>query len=828
MLTHILYSNHRDGTRPVPHSGLAFVELLAASDHDRTATVDGSGNPNILASAAGLLSPNAHAVSQDSFYHNAKKSTKSANESHGGAVFPGCYGPLHSVNNKEFAIDSTLGHQLQELSFNEIVDLSYMFNYIEPQGRLGKKRVKVQLDDTNWSRPFSLDSVGVNQMLTVNNNIRGCMELGFKISVAPGRLAKYTKIVRFLPRFSIVNKLPVALKILQPTGFAGQAAEVEISAEKVRPYHLPAMFGERQISLLLDGGWHRSVAFNIDQIGVFNMQVKRRINLATIQHVNTRGAPEFQEILPPLRTLGVYFETDWGEENIVVKSLQKGSYAANNTDIKIGDVLLSIDNEVVDGKNFELAMVLMRNKLASASGCTVRFRTVEEKIRLIRESALITTKANQRARLRRPLEGSSQALTANTATTALEIDQIEEIGGTPRTIHDYGSYTLDTAGLRVGTEINDDVHDERSSSRLATVTQKELRERSKDKDRLILRVELRQVESSAMVFVQELSPNVNAEYRIENKSVCYKLYYKQKGIVGNSWMVLNPGQSRSYVWEDPFKPHKLLVHSGANILSPSNEYAHVMSGQAGQFFMLRDGDPGVGAYWGYLAGINPDQATVVSFDEIGSKETMFVSHKTDLRMIATVKSEGPTKILLITPSLENRQVIRELRYCSEFINEQLIQVARLITQLGELSQYSTTPDVLSSKLALLDSQFEDALVRMKEKQTKLVEVDQALSGGASAKVSSAPAPRPSVTGAKNSGNNANGPIVTDNNTTAIPQSLLSYRPIERVMQCGIERQHQLEVRVMEAKELTALVAGKMEDVYCKVVIKSDDLSLVTQ
>jgi hypothetical protein len=820
------------------------MEMQAATvqENERGLTPESLPSPpSVLSNSAGVLSPNA--PSQDSFYaqqHAKRAASSRAGDAHsvGGAVFPGCYGPLHSVNNKEFAIDSPLAHQLQELTFNEIVDLSYMFNYIEPQGRLGKKRVKVQLDDATWSRPFSLDSVGVNQMITVNNAQRGCMELGFKISVAPGRLAKYTKILRFLPRFSVVNKLPVSLKALQPTGFSGQASETEISAEKVRPYHLPAMFGERQIALQLDG-WHRSVAFNIDQIGIFNIQLKRRINLAAIQHVNTRGAPEYSVILQPMRTLGIYFETDWGEENIVVKSLQKGSYATRNTDVKVGDVLLAIDREQLNGKRFDFAMMVIRNRLSSAHGCTLRFRTIEEKMRLIRESALTTTMKTQRG-TKRSAGGSGMNGLQSSSHGESEADE-----GMRRILHSLSYDARDPAGdnprhrslggaLTLGLDLTGDIH--RLEDKLlgpATVAAKPTakqerthRFRNKDHERMVLRVELRQVESSAMVFVQELGAHVSAEYRVENKSVCYNLYYKQKGIPGNSWQMLYPGQSRSYVWEDPFKPHKLLVHTGDNVLSPKDERAQDASSEAGQFLTkLGDGDDVMSTYWGYMVGLNADQATAVSFDEIGLKETLFVAHKTDQKMIATVKSEGPTKILLVTPSLDNRQVIRELRYCTEFINEQLTLLNVLVERLTELARFSPTPAVLTSKLALLDSQFEETLVRMREKQARLLEVDEALQSNPSAK-------RPSAATRASFGKKKFGPEDQERETMkpSAPQDsdLLAYRPIERVVDLGIERQHQLAICVLEAKELQALVAGKMEDVYCKVVIKSEDLTVVTQ
>ncbi len=48
----------------------------------------------------------------------------------------------------------------------------------------------------------------------------------------------------------------------------------------------------------VDGPYGRTVAFDIDQIGVFTMEIKRRVDLASIQHVNTRGAPEYTVILP--------------------------------------------------------------------------------------------------------------------------------------------------------------------------------------------------------------------------------------------------------------------------------------------------------------------------------------------------------------------------------------------------------------------------------------------------------------------------------------------------------------------------------------------------
>jgi hypothetical protein len=74
---------------------------------------------------------------------------------------------------------------------------------------------------------------------------------------------------------------------------------------------------------------------------------------------------------------------------------------------------------------------------------------------------------------------------------------------------------------------------------------------------------------------------------------------------------------------------------------------------------------------------------VVSFDVIGSKEMLSVAHRSDMKLLAVVKSEGPTKILHITPSLQNAVMLREMQYCTNFLQEQigLLQVRNHINHV---------------------------------------------------------------------------------------------------------------------------------------------------
>jgi hypothetical protein len=82
-----------------------------------------------------------------------------------------------------------------------------MFNYQDTR-ILGKRRILIQLDNSEWSDPISIDSVGTPFAAQVEQpEMDQLLEIGYKIKLAPGRLAKYTKIVRLMPRFIFENKI---------------------------------------------------------------------------------------------------------------------------------------------------------------------------------------------------------------------------------------------------------------------------------------------------------------------------------------------------------------------------------------------------------------------------------------------------------------------------------------------------------------------------------------------------------------------------------------------------------------------------------------------
>ncbi len=650
--------------------------------------------------------------------HNRGLIKSSDGRKSGNVSFPGLPGPFH---NLEIPTDGLEWELLNDISFHKTVEHAYMFNFKDESTLLSiNKKVKLQLEDSDWSRSFSLDSVGVNQALVINHPELGVLEVGFKISLAPGKLSKYTKIIRFLPRFTFVNRLPVGIRVIQADGFGEEGQESRrhekiVTAGHAKTYHLPVLFGERKLLMKIDGPWQTTVPISIDHIGFFSLEVHKHFDLASIPHVNTRGAPEYSVVLPSNTTIGLAFETDWGEENIVVKSLQIGSFAARETDIKVGDVLIAIDEIPVSAKQFEHVMALIKSNLAQHS-VTIKLRTIEEKLRIIRESAILEKRNSERKRtasvaatpkIFSPIPLQSQAVTENGTTDGHTFPEVFPI-----------------------------------------------------------RVEFRPVDSSVMVVVSPLSVQDNVEYKIENRSGCFCLFYKQKGIVGNSWATILPGETKPYVWEDPFKPHKLLVHVGDNILSPPDTRNGKALRDGVDFGEKGKGDDSLSIYLTYLTGVASDSAVIINLDEIGSSEILPI-HK-DGKLSATIKSEGPTKILSVTPQVDEKDYKDEINFCGIFCRYQIGFLKNLIK---EFSQSSASLVDLRGTLVRFHNDFKSQ---------------------------------------------------NDFKPAESPRFPILFEPLERFIEGSIDQLHQLEVEIFEAKELPPIVAGKLEDTYCKLYVRNSE------
>lgn len=731
-------------------------------------------------------------------------------------IFPGTKGPLHSSHAQEFECESQYQQLLGELSFEEITSMAYMFSFNDDTRLLLQRRVAFQIDDSDWSRAFSLDSVGVNQVVPVDEYQYGMLEVGFRINSAPGRLAKYTKIVRFLPKFVAVNRTKHRLQLHQPMGLGTADVHIDVSPNHMRPFHLPALFGERQLMIELEGAWQRTVAFNLDQIGVYTLRVKRHIDLASLRHVNTRIAPEYNMFFPP-KEIGIWFETDWGESNIVVKSFKPGSYAATSTEIQVGDVLLAIDGNPVPEK-FELAMTLLRGRMQTG-GCHVTLRTVEEKLRLIRQRALrsknkdegpappsLFSPGPQSRQSFHPHEDFRTDSTEENVTTIKEsISQsYSSPAGTPDGGRNRGragsigqltnlavSFNEDALPAD-GDDLLDNKYDPLWLEHLPQLANlHEQRERSNNKD-LALRIDIRQAESCSLVIIHEIDPHKDAEYIIENQSVSHMIYYKQKGIQGNMWSILWPRQTARFIWEDPFKSRKLLVKAGHNVLCPlSTDDALFKASKA------------VKSSISYLTGTQADSSIVeIMFDEIGNHKSIPLPRTEQARLMTDVRSQGPSKALVISSDVATFK--EEISYSTSFLREQIKEVDKFRWMLVDLLQAGR--GISEGVNEMIKLNLEDHRSRLVEFQSTLMTVINGFE----------------FTGTGIERDSLQGPAsgASGDNPSKNASTFAAYTPFDSFLGRHIVQTHQLVIDVLEAKELFSFVAGKTEDVYVKVFFKN--------
>ena len=199
--------------------------------------------------------------------------------------------------------------------------------------------------------------------------------------------------------------------------------------------------------------------------------------------------------------------SDWKQQEIVVKAVRAGYYAAEYTQIQVGDVLLSVNGVKASGQNFDKIMHLLKrsNRTLIAEGqsngsgqmgemVNAEFMSSEEKLSMIRQDALI--------------QKSERKL-------------VEDVQVQP---------------------------DDGGSKELA------------------IKVSIRIESATIFITTRLVDPETPPEYLIMNRSPSHSLVYKQRGLRGNKWLKVMPGEAKAYYWENPFKQRVLLLQLSKNIL----------------------------------------------------------------------------------------------------------------------------------------------------------------------------------------------------------------------------------------------------------------------
>jgi hypothetical protein len=283
-------------------------------------------------------------------------------------IFPGKVGAL-SRNNLSVSEFSSLMEK--EIPLHQIASMAFMFNFRDFLSIGGyERKLTIQLADptggskycSEWSHGFSLESVGVSQTITMHCMDGRQLEIAMTTRVASGKLSHYTKIVRFSPKYVLVNQLERPIRLWQDSslmhpsrtldGFKSSTSNREPSNwrerskekhtdESIRkydflfgdvaqldyrrgtkmrpgtvadrsalyittagkgemiPFHLPDTKSDRELRIDIGRKWNLTASFHSDIICDHTFKVTPVVDLRILKHVDNRASARYTVELPP-------------------------------------------------------------------------------------------------------------------------------------------------------------------------------------------------------------------------------------------------------------------------------------------------------------------------------------------------------------------------------------------------------------------------------------------------------------------------------------------------------------------------------------------------
>lgn len=602
------------------------------------------------------------------------------------------------------------------------------------------------------------------------------------VTVAPGILSGYTKVVRFLPRYVVVNALSMPIRLWQDSSIFRPAASdnsVEVASKERRwrfprdrsknnlrkvnqyealwgrqtvlddrysgpialstrahpsalyvttagpseiiPFNLPDTRGERLLRIDLGGDYNLTASISADVPGEHTLKVTKAVDLKLLPHVLTRASSEYEIRLTPLEVhrlsneLGIWFETEWGNErNIIVKAVKKESFAFNETDVHIGDELISVDDVPVIQMTFPETMNNIRNRMVELGENTTagrpRANLRRASIRLVssfsRSGISAASSETEMAPLVlrfRTIEGKSGFLVCATTRRLLissifcHTDRLRRVRMKASRASDSRKSIMSITGR------------ERTYS-LATVAENET---TAVHERSYIKAELRSLQHSLFLVVRDEN---SLPYRIENRSVASTIYYRQKGCSGHPWQLLKPGQSDVYAWEEPLRPKRLTVRVGTNSALTDKPGGAAATGDDKKsrlpfFGHVKDEEDSV-----FSAPVS------VRLEEIGYKELLACptgagDDPQSMRLFElTVDVAGATRVLMIqdasadgdeTQLMSHLESLRSLKSEEEYRQSRLKE---LNVELLQLPEDASSDSIVDSGQKLMADFPEDPMV----------------------------------------------------------------------------------------------------------------------
>lgn len=385
-----------------------------------------------------------------------------------------------------------------------------------------------------------------------------------------------------------------------------------VGKSELVPFFLPDTRSASQLRVDLGGQWNLSSSFSSVVPGEHVLPMSRATDLSMLKHVSTRASPKYKVKLPPsdagdwdgelggksrryniylfqntmcyggfssfdinvthnyfiiyvlFRFRLAYFETEWvgkGDRKILVKGTKRGKYAFDFTDMHVGDELLRINGISVLKMSFTEAMKTIKDRLTEI--CDYRERMKQK------ESGAEVVRNTQRVLRRFSLGGAKVPDTR-------EGNVFKKLGGRKKTpvakesikpVYLTLSFRTQEERLR---KLRVKAIETKRSSFFRTSSPKN-DSISMDLDPIdALTVETKTLHNTIVVIVRHDDKD-NPPYKIQNRSLKYFLFFRQRNCEDHDWKVLLPGESTSYTWAEPMKTKKLTVRIAADAFCPSRD-----------------------------------------------------------------------------------------------------------------------------------------------------------------------------------------------------------------------------------------------------------------
>jgi len=604
------------------------------------------------------------------------------------------------------------------------------------------------------------------------------LELAATVTLAPGILSRYTKIVRFLPRYLFVNTLPYPLRLWQDSSIfrppaSDSTTEVAASQRKwhsrekhkrsakkvnqyetlfgretvldernvgiipggtrahpsalyitsvgeteVVPFNLPDSRGERQLRIDLGGVWNLTASVSADLQGEYTLNVTRAVDLKMTPHVSTRGSPEFEVRMNPADV-----QRFTNELGIWFETEWQNDRKLIIKAVKKGSFA------------FQETDVHVGDELLLIDGDPISQMTFSEVM----------------ARLRRRLGELSESARTNTGRVKRRAS-LSFVGIGAKSSISSSQHEVLPLKLMFRT-----VEERLRRVRLkAARTQQGMHGPVTDEDLAIasdyscysrptyLKVELREVQSTMFFILREQQI---APYQIQNRTINSTIYYRQKGCDGYAWQFLKPGQSCSYAWEEPLRPKRLTVRvaTGSTLLSDGNTRAKNSFKPvdiAGPLKMFGEDHTSAGMFH---KNIKDEKDSVFSpsisvrLEEIGFKDYLpcFVHREPEDDLSANrfleleVDVIGATRVLVVQDASTSNGIVQLSQHlkllgmkCNEVVERQKA-LAELKSSLADIQDNASDDEIICRAQELMDNDFqeENIITRCHQLVVEIVEAN---------------------------------------------------------------------------------------------------------